>query len=531
MIRRALLGLLVLAMVGGSLVVAPRTAEAAWTTPGAPRRDMVSTTAVSLRWTAVWGAPRYLVKYSTSRSWSAPKYVRTTRPDAELSGLKPGTTYYVKVAVTRTTGTKLSGYGATGSFTTRTGTSKYVTLTPGGLASTARDAHSVALTWRARSGAGSYQVKYATNSSLSGATYVRTSGTRLTASGLKRGTAYWFKVRTKSAKGATTSTFSRALKVTTTSAEAFAPLRVASYNVLCANCSSSYPWSTRRKPLVAAIKDQQLDVLGVQEASQGLTTGADGTSKAQFDDLLDLLGGDYAITNSYRYNCEKSTSPNNCEVKQRGASGDVRIIYNAGRVELLRQGSLQYDAQDPSDTKRFMAWAELRQRSTSKRFFVANTHLDPNDDTAGSTFHYDLRTTQTRELVAEVKRKNTSGLPVVIVGDFKSSKYASPRNAPYEVITGAGFVDPLGNVAYSSVPARTATVERRIGTEYNTKNNLLSSPPRSAYLNGSVIDYAYTSSDVRTAEWQTVVDVTDSGSFAAKPPSDHNMVRVTLYLP
>lgn len=532
MIRRTLPRLVVaLALVASLLLAVPQGAQAAWVTPGAPVLGMVSTTGVSLHWTAVWGAPRYLVKYSISRSWTSPKYVRTTRPEAELSGLKAGTTYYVKVAVTRTTGTKLSGYGATRSVTTRTKASRYVMLTPGGFTSAGRDADSVTLTWRARSGAASYQVKYATNSSLSGARYVSTHSTSLTVGALKKGTSYWFKLRTKSSKGAATSTFSTALKVTTTSGAAFAPLRVASYNILCANCSSDYPWSTRRKPLVSAIKAQNLDVLGVQEASQGLTVGADGRSKAQFDDLLALLGDDYAITNSYRYNCEKSTSPNNCTVKYRGASADVRIIYNSDRVQLLRQGSLQFDAQDPAHTKRFMAWAELRQRTTGKRFLVANTHLDPYDDAAGSTFHYDLRAAQTRELVAEVKRKNSSGLPVVIVGDFKSSKYASPRNAPYEVVTRAGFVDPLGNVPDSSVPARTATVERRIGTEYNTKNNLLSSPPRSVYLNGSVIDYIYADDRVRVAEWQTVVDVNAAGRFAAKPPSDHNMVRVTLYLP
>ncbi|MFT3859850.1 fibronectin type III domain-containing protein [Micropruina sp.] len=529
--HRAVHLLLALAIIAGGLLVSPAKAQSAWVTPGAPAQGMVSTTAVAISWTPVWGAPRYLVKYSTSKSWTSPKYVRTSEPTAELTGLKAGTTYYVKVAVARTTGSKLSKYGKTSTVRTQSSASSYTTLTPGGLRADAYDADSVTLTWQARSGAARYQVKYGTDAAISAPTYLSTTATTLTVKGLKKSTNYWFKLRTKNSKGTATSTFGTRLKVTTTSSEAIVPLRAATYNVLCANCNSSYPWSTRRASLVAAIKAQNLDVLGAQEASPGLTTGADGTKKAQFDDLLELLGSNYALTNAYRYNCEKSTSPNNCTVKNRGASHDVRIIYNVDRVALLRQGSLEYDAQDPSDTKRFMAWAELKQKSSGKRFFVANTHLDPNDDASGSTYHYKLRAAQTSELLAEIKKHNTSGLPVVILGDFKSSKYASPSNAPYDVITDAGYLDPLGNTYKSTIPARSATVESRVGTEYNTKNNLTKSPPRSAYINGSVIDYVYVSPSVRVQQWQTVVDVTAAGTFAAKPPSDHNMVRVTLYLP
>ena len=531
MTRRLAHALVALAIVAGSLLVAPTRAVAAWTAPGKPVGGMTSTTAVAIAWPAVWGAPRYLVKYSTSKSWSSPQYLRTTEPNAELTGLKKGTTYYVKVAVTRTTGSKLSGYGPTNTVRTRTSASVYSSLTPGGLRVESTEADSIRLTWRARSGAATYQVKYGTDSALSDPTYASTTATTLTVDGLKKGTTYWFAVRVKNAKGVATSTFGDRLAAKTTTGETDAPLRAATYNVLCANCSTSYPWAKRRAALVAAIKAQQLDVLGVQEASQGLTTGADGTSKAQFDDLLDLLGSDYALANAYRYNCVKSTSPNSCVEKDRGASHDVRIIYNNDRVQLLRQGSHEYDAADPTDTKRFMAWAELKQKASGKRFFVANTHLDPNDDSSGSTYHYDLRAAQTRELLAVIAKQNTDDLPVLILGDFKMSKYATPSNAPYDLITGAGYADPLGNTYRSTVPARSAMVESRLGTEYNTKNNLAAAPPRSDYLNGSVIDYVYVSPQVRVHQWQTVVDITSSGKFAAKPPSDHNMVRVTVYLP
>lgn len=531
MIRRLLSLAAALILAAAAMPLAPTKAAAAWSAPGRPAAGMRATTAIAISWKAVWGAPRYLVKYSRSKSWTSPSYLTTTRPDAELTGLAPGTRYYVKVAVTKTTGGKLSGYGPTASVLTRGAGSSYVTLSPGGLRLTGRDDGSVTLDWRPRAGAGSYQVKYATNARLSRPRYLSTKGTGLRIKGLAKNTTYWVKIRAKSSKGATTSTFSAALKVATTSSEVVAPLRAATYNILCANCSSSHPWSSRRGTLVKAVKAQGLDVLGVQEASQGLTVGADGARKAQFDDLVDLLGSDYKLANAYRYNCVKSTSPTKCKAKDRGASHDVRIIYNVDRIALLRQGSVEFAAQVPGDTRRFLAWAELRQRASGKRFFVVNTHLDPRDDAAGSTLHHDIRRDQARELVAVTKKRNTGGLPVIILGDFKSSKHARPNNAPYDVITDAGYLDPLGNTHSSTVPDRSATVEERIGTEYNTKNNLAATPPRSAYINGSVIDYVYVSRGVRVSQWETVVDVDASGRFAQKPPSDHNMVRVSVYLP
>lgn len=531
MIRRTLSLAAAAALAAGTALTGPATASAAWPAPGKPAAGMRSTTAAAISWKPVWGAPKYLVKYSRSKSWTSPSYLTASEPRAELTGLKPGTRYYVKVRVQKTTGASLSGYGATATFATRGSGSSYTVLAPGGLQLIARNAGSLTIDWRPRGGAATYQVKYATNARLSGAAYASTRNTSLRLGGLKRNTTYWIKIRTKSSRGTTTSTFGAALKAKTTTGSVSVPIRAATYNILCANCATGYPWAHRRAAVVKAIKAQRLDVLGAQEASQGATIGADGKKKAQFADLVAMLGSDYKVTNKYRYNCVKSTTRTRCKYRNRGASHDVRIIYHTGRIALLRQGSLKFAAQMPGTKERYAAWAELRQRSSGKRFFVINTHLDPGDDAAGATLRHDLRRDQTRELIALIRKRNTARLPVVILGDFKTSKHAMPNNAPYDVITRAGYLDPLGNTHKSTVPARSAIVERRIGTEYNTKNNLAATAPKSAYINGSVIDYVYVSPRIRVSEWETVVDVDAAGRFTRKPPSDHNMVRVSVYLP
>lgn len=143
--------------------------------------------------------------------------------------------------------------------------------------------------------------------------------------------------------------------------EAAAPtLRVATYNIRCANCSLNSRinsreknWETRRAKVVAQIKAEKVDVIGLQEASQGLLRG---TKISQFDDLVHRLGAPYALTNDKRYGCVKSTSYKNCVKDDNGASGGVRIVYNTNRLTLLGQGSKQLDNEAATSGPRFVAW-------------------------------------------------------------------------------------------------------------------------------------------------------------------------------
>lgn len=120
-----------------------------------------------------------------------------------------------------------------------------------------------------------------------------------------------------SGAGTPLSAFSPTVTLTTRTDQAV-DLRVASYNIKCTNCYSGLPnegtWYQRRDSVVATVKGQRPDVIGFQEASQGwLKDGAGNpVSKSQFEDLLERLGAPFKITNSYRNNCVKSTTPTNC---------------------------------------------------------------------------------------------------------------------------------------------------------------------------------------------------------------------------
>ena len=184
-----------------------------------------------------------------------------------------------------------------------------------------------------------------------------------------------------------------------------------------------------------------------------------------------------------------------------------------------------------SDNDRYLAWAVFTQKSTGKDFFFGDTQLSATPSGGNATTYYNGRITQTKDLLAAIAAHNKDKLPVYMVGDFNSSKWANPANAPYDLMTAAGYVDPLGNTYRSTKTATGATVVTRIATNISSFNSFNRKAPITTYVNGSYLDYIWTSKGVQVPEWQTVVDIDAAGNFVGIIPSDHNMIRATTYLP
>jgi endonuclease/exonuclease/phosphatase family metal-dependent hydrolase len=409
------------------------------------------------------------------------------------------------------------------------------TPAPSGLRSTAVTPTTMSLAWGAVGSAPKYRVASSTSAAMTSPVYHRFDATSAKVIGLAASTTYYVKVRAITADGASLSPYSAAIAVKTaakpvTAASASSPLRVASYNIKCANCYAGDPnelrWADRRSAVVAAIRDEDPDVIGIQEASQGWLKDASGKSidLSQFEDLQQRLGGSWTLANDKRNNCVKSTTPTRCVYQDQGASQGTRILFNASRVEMLASGSKLLPSKDAGSNARYTAWAILRQRSTGLKFFFADTHLDP--DSAS----YDLRKRETEAAVQTINERNTEKLPVISVGDFNSSRFADPTNAPYDVYMKAGFVDPLGGVA-NSTRAVDPTADRRVSTWLNSFNGFVRhAKGNRSWDNGSYIDYMLTT-PMRVAEWETVAKLDSNDDFVGVIPSDHNMVRMTVYLP
>jgi endonuclease/exonuclease/phosphatase family metal-dependent hydrolase len=528
-----LLGLLLLLLIG--FLAAPFAAAA---TPAPPGLKAISRSrsAIAVTWSPVSGAQRYRIQISRSSSMSHATYHRYTGTRAELTGLKSSTTYYLKVRVISSSGENLSSYSKAIKVTTR-GSGSYRYLSPAGLRITGSSPTSATVGWTARASGLRYRVQYARSASMSGAGYARTTPTALSVEKMRPATTYWFKVRVIDANGKNLSEYSPAVKVTTPKvAVGEQPLRIGSYNIKCSNCfaglADELPWTGRRSAVVAAIKAANLDVVGLQEAGQAWLHDANGklVNTSQFEDLMARMGAPWKLTNTKRNNCVKDTTPTNCVWADRGASKGTKILYNSDKVEVLQSGSkkLAYDKAEVNE--RYVAWAVMRQRSTGAKFFFADAHLEPGADTAGSHLFYDLRRKQAHDVVATIKAKNGSRLPTILVGDFNSHKFTAPSNGPYDIVTGAGYDDPLGNVYESTTNTWGATVEKRFRTYLNSFNGFKRlAPAHPNWVNGTNIDYILTTG-LRVSEFETVARLDTAGNFVGVIPSDHNMIRATIYL-
>ena len=424
------------------------------------------------------------------------------------------------------------------------------TAKPTGLGASAVSQTSATVSWNKVAKAPAYRVKYSTSAKWSNPEYVKTSTTSTTLKGLKAGTTYYVKVRTTKASGASLSGYSTTITVKTSPAETTTPaapatggtaeLRVASYNVTCDKCFDGQPnelrWKDRRDAVAASIKAQDLDVIGIQEASQGWLKDADGDKidLSQFEDLRNALGGSWTLTNANRNNCVKPKTPSSCVYKDQGASDGDRILFDSRRVTMLDAGS-KLLPNVGGNNDRYVTWARLQQRSTGKQFMYASTHLEPAKDKGTAGALHRNRRAQAQVVAETVAEHNPGGLPAFVVGDFNSTRFAhdySPTNAPYDVLVDAGYVDPLGGAWRTTKTAPGALVKHRINTWLNSFNGFERKVTRKeGWVNGSYIDYIMVSRGVQVPEWETVADLDKDGNLEGIIPSDHNMLRATVVLP
>jgi endonuclease/exonuclease/phosphatase family metal-dependent hydrolase len=412
---------------------------------------------------------------------------------------------------------------------------EWPSATPSGLAQVDASPASVSMTWKPVPKAERYRLQVSTSSSMSGAFFERSRDTAETLTNLEPGRLYYVTVRVITDDGVNRSAYSAAVRARTTespSAGGSSTLTIASYNVRCANCfkhqNLERPWAERRGVVVSSILKQKPDVIGIQEASQGwLKSGSKKVDLSQFEDLRNRLrsgGTPYEVTNKHRNNCVKSTTPSGCKYKDQGASQGTKIFFNTATVSMVSQGSQKLPQCSGCNT-RYVAWAVLEQKSTGDRFFFANSHLE------ATSRYYALRKSQTRAMMDEVELRRPKGMPAFVVGDFNSTRYATPTNAPYDEIVSHGFVDPLGHTYKSPKISSKATAEKRIRAHYNSHNNFVRTVPHySSNENGSNLDYIFTTK-MRTLSWETVLNLDSSGKLAGVIPSDHNMLVAKVRLP
>ena len=544
-------------LVLGLLAAAPTAAQAAPNAPTGLSVASYSSNAVRLRWTPVDGAAAYRIRYATNSKFTHSKSVRSTAPQVEIGSLKASKTYYFKVRALRVDGAALTSYGRTTKVRTRSKKS-YVALSPTGLVLSPVNATDLTASWTAARKASRYKVAVSANG-FKTTTYVTTMATTVKVKGLIGNTSYAVKVRAVTSSGKAAGQYSDVVRTTTPLREA--PLRVATYNIHCHNCSPAsadptadeQPWTLRRTHVAAAITEADPDVVALQEAQQSWLDDSPKGGLSQFEDLVARLGSPWTLANPHRNNCVKSTTPTDCVYADQGASSGTKIIFREDRLQLLSEGSKKLTPLSTTSKARYVAWAFLQQRSTGKKFLLADIHLEPGNDSNSASVRDSWcgtsanpictlnRQVQARDVLAKITALNTEDLPVVLAGDAASSRAEVGGNLPYAVLT-AKLVDPLGGTSYKApaiAPAQTrtniafASVNKyeRVARRYAPSSETTYNAASTNLYNGAYNDYILVSPSFEIAEFEQVVDVDAYGRFVGVIPSDHNMLRATLWLP
>ena len=184
-------------------------------------------------------------------------------------------------------------------------------------------------------------------------------------------------------------------------------VKVMSFNIRYNNAADGEnAWPKRKDWVAEIVKREQPDILGLQEAQAG-----------QIEDLEPRLE-DYAW-----YGVGRDDGK---------AKGEfVPIFYRRDRFEVLDKGQfwLSEKPDEPGskswDTSitRLVTWLKLKDKTSERTFFVANTHYDH----IGATARH-----ESSKLILEKFPELAGDLPVILTGDFNSSL----GSAPYKTITG-----------------------------------------------------------------------------------------------
>jgi endonuclease/exonuclease/phosphatase family metal-dependent hydrolase len=429
---------------------------------------------------------------------------------------------------------------------------------PGRLHATAATSSTISLAWAPRRGARAYRVQYAATSSMRGAKYVRTTRASARLTRLQPSRRYYFRVRVINPRtGRAMSAYTRRTfpSARTTAAPASpsplswpsttpapgastgsADVRVASFNIFGIHNDARATgeirtWRERRPVVVRQILDQDVDVVGLQEANQSTIYPGVNYGSTQYADLrgaINATGAHYALTNEASYNCQKPSSSTSCVPVYRGASNSTRILYNTDTLDVVAQGSMRYAHQTAGKSDRYLVWGVFRVKATGGEFLFTTTHLDSYTPT--------VRVAQWNELIARVGQLR-NGRPVVAVGDFNTTKYSTWAADLLPRMKSAGYGDVLDQQPGNSNVV-SPRAQSRTNAWVNSYNGFRRDVKAYSYWEnkttklGNSIDWVFASNELAVKEWETVIDHDPSTlRLTGVIPSDHNMVRATVVIP
>lgn len=377
---------------------------------------------------------------------------------------------------------------------------------PVGLNATSRSLTTLKLNWDDAPGATAYRVRYWTKDDASDVRFVTFGRSAGTLTGLKQRTRYLIRVSVSEATDdGEVSRWSPVIQAWTAAPPAL--LRVGSFNISDPHVdddTDGHDWDDRRKAIADDIHEEGLDVIGIQEAYEDAdreslmkAINSDGSRYA-----MALPRGDY-----------------------RGR--DNRVVYDTRQLELMDDGYENFPDQVDDDYQRAMVWAVLRHKGNGHNFLFVTTHLTPENSRKVRKQGLHLI-----ERVKELKAAHDPELPVIVVGDFNTSKFQKRGSSIIEKMEDAGFGDVLGQ-QYGTYelddPRAEDVIDGWVGS-FNDYRRDMSEYVVSKDRIGHNIDWIFATNSLRVPRWRTVAHF-DDGRLRGTVASDHFLVTADIVLP
>jgi len=296
-----------------------------------------------------------------------------------------------------------------------------------------------------------------------------------------------------------------------------ATLRVGTYNIRLsgqADAGTPNAWELRKDDLVALVKKQNLDVIGMQEVCP---------DQAQY---LRAKMPEFGFVGEHR-NADR-------------ISGEASpVVYRRDRFDVEKSGTFWLsETPDVPGVKgwgaacpRVCSYAVLRDRRTGRRFCFANTHTD----------HVSAEAREKGMLLVIERMKDFGkGCPIVFTGDHNCRETAAPAKAVSKILANAILVTetpPKGpwrtftgwrwyEKDHAAVEALEFPPEVRNSVAANKAGKDSAERPPVDF--GARIDYIYVSKGVRVLDYATVGDARPGQKLY---PSDHFPVVATVVIP
>lgn len=217
-----------------------------------------------------------------------------------------------------------------------------------------------------------------------------------------------------------------------------APLRIMSFNIrLPAESDGVDYWETRKPLAVRMLREQQPDVIGLQELV-----------KAQADYLARELP-EYAWFGRGR----------NAD----GGGEHMGVFYRKDRLKVVESGDFWLsDTPDVPGSitwnhlyPRMVTWALFEQRSDGKRFYLFNTHLPYREQDEAARV-------KGAQAIARRLATLPAGVPVVLTGDFNTAPDTEVHAVLAQTLQDAWTTAPRVEGSEATFHAFTGTPDRRI---------------------------------------------------------------------